>query len=514
MPLDHNMSDSSRTAIKVLTGIDVPRASITKLFHAAEVYSTLIQRLNTLDELIELSRARVRRNFNGRTADYYERSLDQFTKGENNYVGAAKDNSATMTTELRKAGANVEYMHMMVIGQFIQLLAEIAWAIATAKFTFGATLKFIPIFKAIRSLAMRRILAWLVITVPSHQIISQIFASMDSIIQRIQIGRGTRTTMDGTLTKSAHIGGAIEGALSAVLSAGMDGLFHKNLNNLFKNSLDDLNHLPDPPPLTRTPPPGPDGPPPAGPLNNTPNSPPPPGPPSGGGPDGPPTRPVNDTPPPGNPNRDTDTPPPPGGPDGPPSGPVKDDPPATNPDRGPDSPAPKTSPETTPTPKDGPLPPPSLNKDLASLFGRHNDEFLTPYNPASPIGAGAFDNAAKATTARNDFADLFARHFGDHLGESAARDLGRDYANTLTRNWNNPDLGQHLRQVLDNRLPPHLRDHLANVPVNLQKPLNDYFSTASAYAQQTGGSVGSGALEGYLGEGLGSLADGRGWEAS
>ncbi|PDP85279.1 hypothetical protein CQJ94_23110, partial [Glycomyces fuscus] len=145
---------------------------------------------------------------------------------------------------------------------------------------------------------------------------------------------------------------------------------------------------------------------------------------------------------------------------------------------------------------------------------RHNDEFLTPYNPASPIGAGAFDNAAKATTARNDFADLFARHFGDHLGESAARDLGRDYANTLTRNWNNPDLGQHLRQVLDNRLPPHLRDHLANVPVNLQKPLNDYFSTASAYAQQTGGSVGSGALEGYLGEGLGSLADGRGWEAS
>ncbi|PDP86622.1 hypothetical protein CQJ94_11590, partial [Glycomyces fuscus] len=250
MPLDHNMSDSSRTAIKVLTGIDVPRASITKLFHAAEVYSTLIQRLNTLDELIELSRARVRRNFNGRTADYYERSLDQFTKGENNYVGAAKDNSATMTTELRKAGANVEYMHMMVIGQFIQLLAEIAWAIATAKFTFGATLKFIPIFKAIRSLAMRRILAWLVITVPSHQIISQIFASMDSIIQRIQIGRGTRTTMDGTLTKSAHIGGAIEGALSAVLSAGMDGLFHKNLNNLFKNSLDDLNHLPDPPPLT------------------------------------------------------------------------------------------------------------------------------------------------------------------------------------------------------------------------------------------------------------------------
>ncbi|MEE2038869.1 hypothetical protein Q8791_16725 [Nocardiopsis sp. CT-R113] len=148
------------------------------------------------------------------------------------------------------------------------------------------------------------------------------------------------------------------------------------------------------------------------------------------------------------------------------------------------------------------------------MFGRHNDEFLTPYNPASPLGAGAFDNAAKAATARQDFGDLFARNFGEHLGESAARDLGRDYADTLARHWNNPNLGQHLRETIGDRLPPHMRDHLSDVPVNLQKPLNDYFSTTGAYAQQTGGNIGSGALEGYLGEGLGSLADGRGWEAS
>ncbi|OOC53266.1 hypothetical protein NOSIN_05070 [Nocardiopsis sinuspersici] len=508
MPLDHNMPDSSRTAIKALTGIDVPRANPAKLFHAAEVYTTLIHRLNTLDELIQLSRTHVRRNFNGRTARYYEHSLNQFTQGENNYVGSAKDNSATMTTELRKAGANVEYMHMMVIGQFIQLLAEIAWAIATAKFTFGATLKFIPVFKAIRSLAMRRILAWLVITVPSHQIISQIFASMDSIIQRIQIGRGTRTHTDSTLTKSAHIGGAIEGALSAVLSAGMDGLLNTNLHHLLKNSLNDLDQLPDPPPLTR---PGPDGgPPPAGPLNDAPNSP-PPGPHSGPPPD--PKGPLKQDPPPGSgPDRGTDTPPPGGGPDRgtdtpPPGGKPDDTPPAAHPDRDPGTSSPKDEP-----PSD--LPAPSLNKDLASLFGRHTDELLTPYNPASPIGAGAFDNAAKANAAHNDFADLFARHFGHHLGETTARDLGRDYAHTLTHNWNNPHLEQHLRDTIGDRLPPHLRDHLANVPATLQKPLTDYFSTAGAYAQQTSGSIGSGATEGYLGEGLGSLADGRGWDAS
>ncbi|MFC6433566.1 hypothetical protein ACFQBR_33625, partial [Nocardiopsis tropica] len=190
------MSDSSRKAIEVLTGIQVPRAGINNLGRASEIYTALDQRLAVLEDLFDLSRKHARRHFDGHTADRYERSLDQFTRGENNYVGSARDNSTVMSAELFKARANVEYMHMMVIGQFVQLLAEIAWAIAMAKFTFGASLKWIPIFKAIRSLAMRRILTWLIITVPGHQIISQIFASMDSIIQRIQIGRGTRHHRD------------------------------------------------------------------------------------------------------------------------------------------------------------------------------------------------------------------------------------------------------------------------------------------------------------------------------
>ncbi|WDZ92958.1 ADP-ribosyltransferase [Nocardiopsis sp. HUAS JQ3] len=482
MPLDPNMSDSSRDAIKVLTGIKVPRAGLYQLGHASEIYNSLTQRLKHLEELLALSRSHARRHFDGKTADSYERSLDQFTKGENNYVGSAQDNSTVMSTELFKARANVEYMHMMVIGQFIQLLVEIAWAIATAKFTFGASLKWIPVFKAIRSLAMRRILTWLAFTVPSHQILSQIYASMDSIIQRIQIGKGTRHNKDRELTKSSHLGAIGEGLISAFAALGLDTLFGNNLVNLLKTGLKDLHGLPDPPPLTRT---GPDGgPPPPGPLNNTPDT--PPGPPNGG-PDGPPTGPVKDDPP---------------------TGPVKDDPPATNPDRGPDTPTPKDDPTS------GPPASPSLNQDLATLFTRHNEELLAPYHPGSPIGAGAFDNAAKAAAAREEFADLFARHFGDHLGESAARNLGRDYANTLTRNWNNPALGQQLRQTIGDRLPPHMRDHLADVPVNLNRPLAEYFSTTGAYAQQTGGTIGSGALEGYLGEGLGSVMDGRGWEAS
>ncbi|MCP3017391.1 hypothetical protein NGM33_29090, partial [Nocardiopsis dassonvillei] len=156
--------------------------------------------------------------------------------------------------------------------------------------------------------AMRRILTWLLITVPGHQIISQIFASMDSIIQRIQIGRGTRHHKDPNLTRSAHIGATIEGALSAVFSAGMDGLFSRQLTDLFSDRVARITDLPDPPPLTRPDPepgPGSGGPPTGPPIRETPDGP-PTGPPTGPPPD--PRGPVNDAPPPGNPNRDTDTP--------------------------------------------------------------------------------------------------------------------------------------------------------------------------------------------------------------
>uniref|UniRef100_UPI00123A1782 hypothetical protein n=1 Tax=Nocardiopsis deserti TaxID=2605988 RepID=UPI00123A1782 len=121
MPLDENMSDSARGAIKFLTGIEVPKASIAALGRASEVYAALDQRLGVLDDLFDLSRVHARRSFDGRTADRYERSLDQFTTGDNDYVGSARANSTTMSSELFKARANVEYMHMMVIGQFIQL---------------------------------------------------------------------------------------------------------------------------------------------------------------------------------------------------------------------------------------------------------------------------------------------------------------------------------------------------------------------------------------------------------
>ncbi|MBB6119153.1 hypothetical protein [Nocardiopsis algeriensis] len=449
MPLDPNMPESARTAIKVLTGIEVPTANPHAMRAAAEIYRTLEDRLLTvLVPLVETVRRRVRTNFDGRTADFYDRSLDQFTKGDNDYIGSAAHTSRTLTTELRKGAANAEYMAMMVIGQFVQLALEIAWAIATAKFTFGASLKLIPVFKAIRSLAIRRILAWFLLTVPSHQILSQIFASLDSIIQRLQIDNGTRDTWDNKLTKGAHTGAVFEGLVSAGLAGGIDLFLSNRISKVFNDHLDNLRTLPDPVPAPKT-----------------------------TGPDPLPAP------------RNTD-------------------------------PAPDPVPDSAPAPRDAgsdagpgtdPLSP--LNGDLADLFGRHGNEFLASFSGGTP-GRVPWDNAANATQLRDDLSDLFTRHFADHLGTTGARDLGRDYADTLIRHWNTPDLHGQLKNTLGNQLPPHLRDHLADSPAHLQQALHQHNGKATTYLQHLGLGAGSGALEGYLGEGLGNAAQGEGWKAS
>ncbi|MFW6642311.1 hypothetical protein ACOALZ_19995, partial [Nocardiopsis algeriensis] len=266
-----------------------------------------------------------------------------------------------------------------------------------------------------------------------------IFASLDSIIQRLQIDNGTRDTWDNKLTKGAHTGAVFEGLVSAGLAGGIDLFLSNRISKVFNDNLDDLRTLPDPKPI------GPG------------------------------------------------TPPPPRTAD-PLSGPLSGPPP-----RG-------TVPDTAP--------PPSLNGDLADLFGRHGNDLLAPFTSGGTPGRAPWDNAANATQLRDDLSDLFTHHFADHLGTTGARDLGRDYANTLIRHWNTPDLHGQLKNTLGDRLPPHLRDHLADSPANLQQALHQHNSKATTYLQHLGLGMGSGALEGYLGEGLGNAAQGEGWKAS
>ncbi|MGQ4267620.1 WXG100-like domain-containing protein [Nocardiopsis changdeensis] len=477
-----------------LTGTEWPNVDEDRLRDVSDMYATVEYILATeLPELIVVLRRKVRSTFDGRTTEYFENSLAQFTAGQRDYVGEAAKLAGEIRAYAKESANQVEYAKWMIIGQLVQLALEIAWAIAMSKFTFGASLAWISMFRFIRSQAIRRILNWLVWNLLSHLFVAQLFGTtMDLLIQRIQMDQGNRDEWDKELTRMAAAGAFVEGLLGAGLSMGADLFLSRQLADLFGNNLPDP---PVPPPvrdIVPEPPPGPVG---RGPEPT---------------PDPPPLRDVPETVPdgtgsgpPGPPNVRDDA----GGPPGPPN-----DPPGPPPGEGPGRDG---------AGQDGPTvtwPPgsitPEFNRDLVTLFARNSNEFTGPAQRPNTASSGIGHGERFIDGAGN----VFARHFGNELGDDAARALGREYAETLLRTWNTPGATSALDDVLGGApLPQSTRDHLArDVPNAFADTVAEFGTRWRDRLTALGIGAGSGAFEGYMGEGLTNLlfSPEQQWEAS
>ncbi|MFC6432514.1 hypothetical protein ACFQBR_28265, partial [Nocardiopsis tropica] len=244
-----------RQTAKWLLGMEIPSADPPAMRRLADHKDHVAATLEELKELLTLVRRKVRTDFSGTAADYYDASIAQFTTGDNDYIGSGAKTARNASTVLRDGAANAEHTHWMAFGQLVQLIIEIAWCIAMAKVTMGASRALIPWFKYFRSVAIQRILTWLTLTVPSHQITEQLFASLDSIVQRVQIDAGTRRFHDTEMTRLTHGGAGLSALISAGFSGAVDGLFSHQVRDLLRTNLDTLADVP-PPPRIDTPPPG------------------------------------------------------------------------------------------------------------------------------------------------------------------------------------------------------------------------------------------------------------------
>ncbi|MFE6448344.1 hypothetical protein [Nocardiopsis dassonvillei] len=258
MPLfDSDTAEWVRETAKWLLGMEIPSADPAAMRRLAAHNDHVAANLEEIKDFLDLVRGKVRTDFSGVAAGYYEASIAQFTAGDNDYIGAGAKTARKASTALGDGAANAEYTYGMAYGQLTQLLLEIAWCIAMAQWTMGASRALIPWFQYIRSVAIQRVLTWLVLTAPSHQITEQLFASLDSIIQRAQIDAGTRRFHDKELTRLTHGGAGLSGLISAGFSGVVDGLFSHQVRDLLRTNLDTLADIPppprlDPPPFPRT----------------------------------------------------------------------------------------------------------------------------------------------------------------------------------------------------------------------------------------------------------------------
>lgn len=466
-----------------LTGSKWFTADETTLRALSDLLDQTGGRIETeIPPLVTSVKRRVRTTFDSRAADYFEESIDKFTAGNTNYVKAAADAAHQLADFVREAANQVEYVKWMIIGQLIQLALEIAWAIAMAKWSFGASLTMIPVFERIASLAIQQLLRFLFNTLLVHLVVSVTFAmTLDQLIQRAQMAKGNRKGNDDELSTAAGVGGVFDGLFSAGFSW-LGGRFADWITDNFGGILKNYFKIE---PDAALPPGGGRGP---GPEDLPGNGPPSP---KIGGDDQ-----VGGAPTPKGGRDDVDADGPrPKGDDAPTPAPVVRDEPTPQP-------PPVRTPETVP---------PRLADDMADALARNASDLARPFgrNPRP------WDNVATTARFRDDVGKVFESNLGDRLGRDAARDLGRNYADTFIANWGTRDIGGSLARVLNDaptglggrQLSPETRAFLSQtLPEGTTKGLTEFADNWRRTAAHFGTNVAEAAGSNYLGEGFSNMA--------
>ncbi|MFD9292580.1 hypothetical protein ACFWBV_30760 [Streptomyces sp. NPDC060030] len=232
-------TDDQRRLFLVLTGMEPPELDPAGLRAVADGFTDVVALLAGLQDRLTAAVRGVRTQFSGVAAEAFERSMADFMSGPTDYVGAARKAASSVARYARSAATDFEYVTYMAIGQIVQLVVEIIWCIVNAFRTFGVSLTLIPVYRAISSAFLRKLLRFLIMHLTVHTVIEVgVSLTLDLLIQRIQIGRGSRDRVNGQLTKDAAVGGVIGGVLSGAAAAAIGRLLRS-----FRHGAGDLVRL-------------------------------------------------------------------------------------------------------------------------------------------------------------------------------------------------------------------------------------------------------------------------------
>ncbi|MFJ9443427.1 hypothetical protein ACIRRH_16370 [Kitasatospora sp. NPDC101235] len=206
----------------IVTGMKWPEADEDRLRTAGDDYLAIAEEVPELREWLRRLLSTVHDNdeFAGEAADrFYERVLPLIGgTGGTDYVTAAGLMAKQLGDFAHKVANQVEYAKWMIIAQLIQLVAQIAWAIAMAPITFGGSLAEIFVAYETAGAVIKQVFIWLFKQLLLHEFLSITTAMvMDGIIQGIQIGQGHKDHWEKESFIQAVEMGAINGVLTGPL---------------------------------------------------------------------------------------------------------------------------------------------------------------------------------------------------------------------------------------------------------------------------------------------------------
>ena len=200
-----------------VTGMSWPEANEDELREAWHLYQQFADDIPQLtDYIVELVNICLAR-FQGEAADAFVASMRDLIgqDGGADYLKQAQQQAQQLAGIAQDTANQVEYAKWMIIAQLVMLAAQIAFAIAWAPFTFGASLTSLAALYALVREAIMEIFVWLLKSIAMHTIIGVTGGLlMNTIIQGIQFAEGNRTSWDGSSLLQAIEFGAISGVLS------------------------------------------------------------------------------------------------------------------------------------------------------------------------------------------------------------------------------------------------------------------------------------------------------------
>ncbi|MEU8510594.1 hypothetical protein AB0C76_03245 [Kitasatospora sp. NPDC048722] len=215
-----------------LTGMAWPEADEDKLRLAGDDYLLVAKDMPQLEDYIRDLTAYCQGQVSGRTGDgFADMAATLISIGGGSALAEAAEQAKQLGKVAHDTANQVEYTKWMIIGQLVQLAAEIAWAIAAAPFTGGASLGEAVAAKLVTQAVLRKILAWLIDRILMHTFVSIAGGVvMDTIIQLIQIEKGHKSEWDTKSLLQAVEFGALNGLIGGPLS-----LIGAGLTKLFRN---------------------------------------------------------------------------------------------------------------------------------------------------------------------------------------------------------------------------------------------------------------------------------------
>src|SRR5256714_1715734 len=206
------------TWLEWVVGTDWPDGDEDALWRMRDAWVSAAQQVREVIEAGDTAYYQVIGGLGGSAADQFTAYWQQFADGDDAYLAKLAKACESLAGHCDSTATEIEYAKYQFIIFLIILACQIAYMLAMAAPTFGASTAGIPVAE-VATQSLIRVVAQNVLRSIVTFLLQNVVS--DVVIQAVQLGEGHRTHFDASKTVHAAIDGAVSGAIFGVVGTGV-----------------------------------------------------------------------------------------------------------------------------------------------------------------------------------------------------------------------------------------------------------------------------------------------------